>query len=227
MPSLVLLRHGESEWNRDGRFAGWRDIGLTETGVAQSRQAGAVMRAHGLEFSICYTSVLKRAIHTAWHCLDAMDRTWLPMVKSWQLNERHYGALHGLSKEATAMQFGEDQLKLWRRSFSQRPPPSPVVESEDFARDPRYAGVAVPLSESIEDTVVRARTLWEQTIRPATSSGSPVLIVAHGTSIRALIKVICGLSETQATELEPANAEPLLIELDEGKQPAMPHRMQG
>lgn len=216
MGSLVLLRHGQSEWNQDDRFAGWVDIPLTPLGVEQARKAGIFMRQHRLDFDACYTSVLKRATHTAWHCLDAMERTWLPTVHSWRLNERHYGALHGLSKLEMASQFGDEQVRRWRRSYSTRPPAASAEDCARFGADPRYAGVEVPASESMADTVARLRPFWSQAIRPALNAGARTLVVAHGTSLRALIKILCNVSATEIASLEIPNGVPLVTEVDKG-----------
>ena len=220
MGTLVLLRHGQSEWNQDDRFAGWVDIGLTPLGVTQARTAGAFLKQHGLGFDVCYTSVLQRATHSAWHCLDAMDRSWLPVVRSWRLNERHYGALHGLSKVAMASQYGDEQVRRWRRSYSTRPPAASAEDCAGFRGDPRYAEAEVPASESLADTVMRLRPFWTQAIRPALHEGARSLVVAHGTSLRALIKILCGVSTAEIASLEIPNGVPLVTEVDRsGKTP--------
>jgi 2,3-bisphosphoglycerate-dependent phosphoglycerate mutase len=171
----------------------------------------------------CYTSVLKRATHTAWECLDAMDRCWLPSERSWRLNERHYGALHGLSKAAVASEFGAEQLRLWRRSYGTRPPASSQAEMEIFGRDPRYASVPIPSSESLSDTVDRVRPFWKHAIRPALASGHRALVVAHGTSLRALIMILCNTRRLQIARLEIPNGVPLVIEFDAEDQAKPPY----
>ena len=212
---LVLLRHGESAWNRDNRFAGWTDVSLTMTGIEQARQAGLTMRDHRLEFDVCFTSVLKRATHTAWHCLDAMDRTWLPTIRSWRLNERHYGALHGLSKSATVRAYGEEQVRLWRRSYETKPPAQSIADTQRLAQDPRYASAEVPPSESLQDAVARILTCWEDSIRPSVSSGARGLIVGHGTTLRAFVKILTEQSGgSGVARLEVPNGVPLVFELD-------------
>ncbi|QDL38697.1 2,3-bisphosphoglycerate-dependent phosphoglycerate mutase [Rhodoferax sediminis] len=214
MTNLVLLRHGESEWNREGRFAGWVDVALTATGIEQARRAGITLRDRLFDFDLCYTSVLRRATHTAWHCLDAMDRTWLPTIRSWRLNERHYGALHGLNKAATANAYGEEQVRLWRRSYDTRPPALSAAGTRSFTADRRYADMHVPASESVEDTVARVLPFLEQFIRPSVSSGTRALVVAHGTSLRAMIKILCGLTPSEIVRTEISNGVPLVVELD-------------
>jgi 2,3-bisphosphoglycerate-dependent phosphoglycerate mutase len=214
MTRLVLLRHGESEWNHEGRFAGWIDVALNATGIEQARRAGSGMRAEGLDFDVCYTSVLKRATHTAWHCLDAMDRTWLPVTRSWRLNERHYGALHGLNKSACAREFGEEQLRLWRRSYATRPPVADGADTIRFDAERRYRGVPIPVTESLQDTVARVRVFWEESIRPAVESGSRVLVVAHGTSLRALVKILRDVPEDEIARMEIPNGVPLVFNVE-------------
>lgn len=212
--TLVLLRHGQSEWNREGRFAGWMDVPLTPLGGQQARNAGRFMQQHGMDFDLCFTSVLARATHSAWHCLDAMDRTWLPTVRSWRLNERHYGALHGLSKADMVEQFGSAQVQRWRRGYATRPPPEGADGTARFSADPRYTGVAVPASESMADTVTRLRPFWTHEIRPALNAGARVLVVAHGTSLRALIKLSSGVSAGEMTSIDVPNGVPMVTEVD-------------
>lgn len=214
MTKLVLLRHGESEWNQDDRFAGWVDVALTPSGIVQAREAGLSLRALGLDFDRVHTSVLRRTTQTAWHCLDAMDRTWLPTERTWQLNERHYGALQGLNKTDTVQRFGEAQVRQWRRSYTTRPPPQPLGAMRRLAEDRRYADIDVPASESLADTVARVGAYWEAVLRPAVVSGARILVVAHGTSLRALIKILCDLSESAIVRVEIPNGEPLVIEID-------------
>ncbi|MEJ8850745.1 2,3-bisphosphoglycerate-dependent phosphoglycerate mutase [Variovorax rhizosphaerae] len=214
MTKIVLLRHGESEWNQDDRFAGWVDVALTPRGVDQARHAGLSMQASGLDFDRVYTSVLRRTTQTAWHCLDAMDRTWLPAERSWQLNERHYGALQGLNKSDTTQRFGEAQVRQWRRSYATRPPPQSADAMRLLAEDRRYAGIDVPASESLADTVVRVAAYWNAVVRPAAASGARALVIAHGTSLRALIKILCDVSEATIVRIEIPNGVPLVIDLD-------------
>ncbi|MBB3181081.1 2,3-diphosphoglycerate-dependent phosphoglycerate mutase [Variovorax sp. Sphag1AA] len=212
MAPLVLLRHGQSEWNLDNRFAGWMDVGLTATGVEQAQRTGAFMRQHGMKFDRCYTSVLKRAAQTARFCLESMASGDIPIEHHWRLNERHYGALHGLGKEAVAREFGEVQLRLWRRSYATRPPAASDLETDAFRRDPRYAEASVPTSESQADTVVRVEPFLKKVLRPALASGTRTLIVAHGTSLRAVVKLLCGISGSDMLKLEFPNGIPFLIE---------------
>jgi 2,3-bisphosphoglycerate-dependent phosphoglycerate mutase len=216
MEPLVLLRHGQSEWNLEGRFAGWVDVALTSAGVEQARRAGRFLRQQGFDFDCCYTSVLKRATHTAWECLDARDRCWLPTERSWRLNERHYGALHGLRKAAVESEFGAEQLRLWRRSFGTRPPASAPGDRDGFLHDPRYAAISVPSSESLADTVDRVLPFWKQAIRPMLAAGGRALVVAHGTSLRALIRILCNTNASEIAKLEVPNGVPLIVEFDAG-----------
>jgi len=216
MHTLVLMRHGESTANLDGTFAGWLDVPLTATGVDQARTAGRVLREAGMEFDLCYTSVLKRAIRSAWHTLDAMDRCWLPMEGSWRLNERHYGALQGRSRADTVRAFGEKQVRSWRRSFDQRPPPL----SRDYvlaAHDRRYADIpadALPASESMQDTVTRLLPLWRERIEPQVAAGRRILVVAHGTTLRAFAVILGGMRPDEAEAVEIPNALPVVYRLD-------------
>lgn len=214
MSRLVLLRHGASEWNESGRFAGWIDVPLTPTGVEQARHAGDLMRQNGFEFGVCCTSVLKRAAHTAWHCLDAMDRTWLPILRSWRLNERHYGALQGLSKSDAVTEYGQEQVRLWRRSYAIAPPPASAEQVRALAADLRYASVDVPVAESLQDAVARLLPFWEETMLPARLSGEDILMVGHGTSLRAMLRIVCNVSKSNVGAMEIPNAMPLVFELD-------------
>lgn len=217
MYKLVLIRHGESTWNLDNRFTGWTDVGLTDTGVQQARQAGRLLRESGYEFDIAYTSVLKRAIWTLWHGLDEMDRTWLPVVNDWRLNERHYGALQGLNKAETARQYGDEQVLIWRRSYDT---PPPALRSDDprcERGDPRYAALRpdqVPLTECLKDTVARVLPFWHEVLAPAIRSGRRVLVAAHGNSMRALVKYLDGISDEDIVGLNIPNGIPLVYELD-------------
>jgi 2,3-bisphosphoglycerate-dependent phosphoglycerate mutase len=217
MHKLVLIRHGESTWNLENRFTGWTDVDLTATGVQQAQAAGRLLKAEGYEFDLCQTSVLKRAIHTLWHCLDAMDRTWLPVVKSWRLNERHYGALQGLNKAETAKKFGDDQVLVWRRSYDIPPPALEAGDPRGEAGDPRYARLApgqVPLTECLKDTVDRVLPFWNESMAPALRAGKRVLVAAHGNSIRALVKYLDGVSDADIVGLNIPNGIPLVYELD-------------
>ena len=217
MYKLVLIRHGESIWNLENRFTGWTDIDLTPTGVSQAISAGQLLKAEGYDFDLAYTSVLKRAIHTLSYCLDALDRTWLPVVKSWQLNERHYGGLQGLNKAEMAKQFGDEQVLLWRRSYDTPPPPLGDDDARSERFDPRYAQLRadqIPLTECLKDTVARVVPFWTESIAPAISSGKRVLLSAHGNSIRALVKYLDNISDHDIVSLNIPNGVPLVYELD-------------
>ncbi len=217
MYKLVLIRHGESIWNLENRFTGWTDIDLTPTGVSQAISAGQLLKAEGYDFDLAYTSVLKRAIHTLSYCLDALDRTWLPVVKSWQLNERHYGGLQGLNKAEMAKQFGDEQVLLWRRSYDTPPPPLADDDVRSERHDPRYAQLRadqIPLTECLKDTVARVVPFWNESIAPAISSGKRVLLSAHGNSIRALVKYLDNISDQDIVSLNIPNGVPLVYELD-------------
>jgi 2,3-bisphosphoglycerate-dependent phosphoglycerate mutase len=222
MYKLVLIRHGESQWNLENRFTGWTDVELTETGVAQAKQAGLKLKAQGYDFDLGYTSVLKRAIHTMWHTLDSMERSWLPVAHHWRLNERHYGALQGLNKTETAQKFGDEQVLAWRRSYDV-PPPALTPDDERCERlDPRYAklqAAQVPLTECLKDTVDRVMPFWNESLAPAIRSGKRVLISAHGNSIRAMVKYLDGISDNDIVGLNIPNGEPLVYELDDNLQP--------
>ena len=222
MYKLVLIRHGESTWNLENRFTGWTDVDLTETGVAQAKQAGQLLKADGYDFDVAYTSVLKRAIRTLWLTLDEMDRTWLPVQKCWQLNERHYGALQGLNKGETAKKFGDEQVLVWRRSYDVPPPALEANDPRSERSDRRYANVAaadVPLTECLKDTVARVVPFWNESIAPTIKSGQRVVIAAHGNSIRALIKYLDGVSDSDIVGLNIPNGIPLVYELDENLKP--------
>jgi 2,3-bisphosphoglycerate-dependent phosphoglycerate mutase len=217
MYKLVLIRHGESIWNLENRFTGWTDIDLTPTGVSQAISAGQLLKAEGYDFDLAYTSVLKRAIHTLSYCLDALDRTWLPVVKSWQLNERHYGGLQGLNKAEMAKQFGDEQVLLWRRSYDTPPPPLGDDDARSERFDPRYAQLRadqIPLTECLKDTVARVVPFWTESIAPAILSGKRVLLSAHGNSIRALVKYLDNISDHDIVSLNIPNGVPLVYELD-------------
>jgi 2,3-bisphosphoglycerate-dependent phosphoglycerate mutase len=222
MFKFVLIRHGESIWNLENRFTGWTDIDLTPTGVSQALSAGRLLKAKGFDFDLAYTSVLKRAIHTLGYCLDAMDRSWLPVVKSWQLNERHYGGLQGLSKAEMAEKFGDAQVLQWRRSYDTPPPALQPEDPRCERHDPRYAGLPagqVPLTECLKDTVERVVPFWRSTLAPALLSGKRLLVSAHGNSIRALVKYLNQISDVDIVSLNIPNGVPLVFELDEQLQP--------
>ena len=217
MYKLVLIRHGESTWNLENRFTGWTDVPLTDTGVAQARQAGKLLKEGGWEFDVAYTSVLKRAIWTLWHCLDEMERTWLPVVKDWRLNERHYGALQGLNKADMAKQYGDEQVLIWRRSYDTPPPALDANDPLGQRQDPRYAQLdaeQVPLTECLKDTVARVLPYWNEVLAPAIKSGQRIVIAAHGNSIRALVKYLDGISDTDIVGLNIPNGIPMVYELD-------------
>jgi len=219
MKQLVLIRHGESTWNLENRFTGWTDVPLTATGVAQAQQAGRLLKEAGYEFDVAYTSVLKRAIWTLWHCLDAMERTWLPIQHDWRLNERHYGGLQGLNKADMARQYGDEQVLLWRRSYDVPPPSLDADDPRGQRQDPRYARLSpeqIPLTECLKDTVARVMPCWNERIAPAIREGQRVVIAAHGNSIRALVKVLDGISETDIVGVNIPNGIPLVYELEDG-----------
>jgi 2,3-bisphosphoglycerate-dependent phosphoglycerate mutase len=219
---LVLLRHGESDWNRENRFTGWTDVDLSDTGVEQARAAGRLLKEQGYGFDIAYTSVLKRAIRTLWLALDEMDLLWLPVEKSWRLNERHYGALQGLDKSETAAKFGEQQVRIWRRSYDVPPPALAPDDPRHSGRDARYAGLApreLPLTECLKDTVARVLPYWLSDIAPAIRAGKRVLIAAHGNSLRALRKVLDGISDADIVGLDVPTGVPFVYELDDSLRP--------
>jgi len=222
MKQLILVRHGQSAWNLENRFTGWADIDLTPTGVEQSLTAGRLLREKGYEFDIAYTSVLKRAIRTLWHIQDAMDLMWVPVVHSWRLNERHYGGLTGLSKAETAAQFGDEQVYTWRRSYSIPPPPLHAAQRAAIAKNPRYAKLHeqdIPHGECLKDTVQRVLPLWNESIAPALKLGKRVILVAHGNSIRALIKHLDQISDEAIMGVNVPNGNPLIYELDNELKP--------
>ena len=214
MPQLVLIRHGQSAWNLENRFTGWWDVDLTEKGVAEARAAGELLAAKGLDFDRCFTSLQTRAIKTLNLALESMGRLWLPVEKDWRLNERHYGGLTGLDKAETAAKHGDAQVKIWRRSFDVPPPVMEPGSPFDLAADRRYAGIAVPATESLKDTIARVLPYWEARIAPALSAGERVLIAAHGNSLRALVKHLSGISDAEITELEIPTGQPIVYELD-------------
>jgi len=217
MYTLVLIRHGESTWNLENRFTGWTDVDLTPLGIEQAKQCGQLLRQKGYAFDLAYTSVLQRAIHTLWHCLDAMERSWLPVVHSWRLNERHYGALQGLNKAQTAQKYGDAQVLAWRRSYDVPPPALAADDLRAEKHQERYAKMdasLVPLTECLKDTVARVLPFWIDSIAPALKAGKRPLIVAHGNSIRALIKYLDDMSDADIIELNIPNGAPLVYELD-------------
>jgi len=219
---LVLVRHGESTWNLENRFTGWTDVDLTPTGIEQAKDAGRLLRDAGFEFDLAYTSVLKRATRTLWHCLDEMDRTWLPVAHSWRLNERHYGALQGLNKAETAKQYGDAQVLTWRRSYDTPPPPLDPQDPRCERGDIRYAKLQpgqVPLTECLKDTVDRVLPFWNESMSAAIKSGRNVLVAAHGNSIRALVKYLDKVSDSDIVGLNIPNGIPLVYELDEALKP--------
>lgn len=217
MYKLVLVRHGESTWNLENRFTGWTDVPLTPTGVQQAREAGRLLREAGFDFDVAYTSVLRRAIWTLWHCLDTLERTWLPVRHDWRLNERHYGALQGLNKADMARQYGDAQVLAWRRSYDTPPPALEPSDPRVERGDPRYARLdpgEVPLTECLKDTVARVLPCWNESLAPAIRGGQRVLVAAHGNSIRALVKYLDGISDHDIVGLNIPNGVPLVYELD-------------
>jgi 2,3-bisphosphoglycerate-dependent phosphoglycerate mutase len=215
MPILVLIRHGQSAWNLENRFTGWWDVDLTEKGVEEARSAGELMAAKGLDFDLCFTSVQTRAIKTLNLALEAMTRLWLPVEKDWRLNERHYGGLTGLNKAEMAAKVGEEQVRIWRRSFDVPPPPLEPDSRFDLSGDRRYAGIAVPRTESLKDTIARVLPYWESRIAPALRDRQRVLISAHGNSLRALVKHLSNIPDDEITGLEIPTGQPIVYELDE------------
>jgi 2,3-bisphosphoglycerate-dependent phosphoglycerate mutase len=219
---VVLLRHGESTWNKENRFTGWTDVDLSDRGREEAAEAGRLLREGGYVFDQAYVSVLKRAIRTLWITLDRLDQMWIPVEKNWRLNERHYGALQGLNKAETAAKHGEDQVKIWRRSYDIPPPPLAVDDERHPSRDPRYAGLApadLPLTESLRETVARFLPYWHGTIAPSIRSGKRVIVAAHGNSLRALVKYLDNVSENAIVELNIPTGIPLVYELAEDLTP--------
>ena len=219
MHKLVLLRHGESDWNRENRFTGWTDVDLSQKGVEEARAAGRLLKSGGYAFDLAFTSVLKRAIRTLWLALDELDRMWVPEVKDWRLNERHYGALQGLDKSEMAARFGEQQVLAWRRSYDTPPPALEPDDPRSEARDPRYAGIAVPRTECLKDTVARVVPYWEQAIAPQVRAGKRVLVAAHGNSLRALVKYLDNISDAAIVKENIPTGIPLVYELDDKLKP--------
>ncbi len=219
---LVLVRHGESEWNKENRFTGWTDVELSDKGRAEAIQAGELLKAEGFIFDFAYTSVLKRAIHTLWNILDQMDTQWLPVEKSWKLNERHYGALQGLNKAETAKKYGDEQVKLWRRGFAITPPELTKDDQRYPGHDRRYANLAdaeLPVTESLATTIERLIPYWTDVIKPRMAKGERILIAAHGNSIRAMVKYLDDMSEDEILELNIPTGVPLVYEFDEKMKP--------
>jgi 2,3-bisphosphoglycerate-dependent phosphoglycerate mutase len=222
MYKLVLLRHGESTWNKENRFTGWTDVDLSEKGLEEARDAGLILRGEEYGFDIAYTSVLKRAIRTLWIVMDEMDLMWIPVIRDWRLNERHYGALQGLNKSEMAEKFGEEQVQIWRRSYDTRPPALEGSDPRSPANDPRYAGLKkdqIPLTECLKDTVARFLPCWHEIIAPAVRSGKRVIIAAHGNSLRALVKYLDDIPDDVIPGLNIPTGMPLVYELDEALKP--------
>ncbi len=222
MYKIVFMRHGESTWNLENRFTGWTDVDLTEKGVNEAKSAGKILKDAGFSFDLCYTSVLKRAIRTLWLTLDEMDEMYVPIKHDWRLNERHYGALQGLDKAETAAKFGDAQVLVWRRSYDIPPPALEPSDDRTSFNDPRYAGLpkdAIPLTECLKDTVARVMPAWDNDIAPAIKAGKQILVSAHGNSLRALIKMLDGISDEEIVGLNIPNGQPLVYELDADLKP--------
>jgi 2,3-bisphosphoglycerate-dependent phosphoglycerate mutase len=222
MYRVVLLRHGESTWNQENRFTGWVDVDLSDKGLEEAHAAGRLLKAEGFGFDVAYSSLLKRAIRTLWIVQDELDLLWLPVHRSWRLNERHYGALQGLNKAETAAKHGEAQVKIWRRSYDIPPPPLTRDDPQFPGHDPRYAGLpaaALPVGECLKDTVERFLPYWHETIAPAIASGHRVIVAAHGNSLRALVKYLDGISDADIVELNIPTGMPLVYELDADLRP--------
>jgi 2,3-bisphosphoglycerate-dependent phosphoglycerate mutase len=220
--TLVLIRHGESQWNLENRFTGWTDVDLTPKGLAEARSAGALLKAEGYAFDVCYTSMLRRAIRTLWTMLDEMDAMWLPVVHSWRLNERHYGTLQGLNKSETAARVGDEQVLIWRRAYGIAPDPLPQGDPREAQGDPRYARLRaeeIPRTECLRDTVERVVPIWNESIAPAIKLGRRVVIAAHGNSLRALIKHLDGISEDDIVHMNIPTGRPLVYQLDDQLKP--------
>lgn len=228
MHTIVLLRHGESQWNLENRFTGWTDVDLSPKGVLEAHEAARLLKDGGFTFDVAFTSLLKRAIRTLWIVIDDMDLMWIPVHRSWRLNERHYGDLQGLNKAETAARFGEAQVKIWRRSYAEPPPPLAPEDERNPIRDRRYAplGAEAPLTESLKDTVARFLPYWHESIAPAVRAGQRVLIAAHGNSLRALVKYLDDVPESEIVELNIPTGVPLVYELDDDLRPRS-HRYLG
>ncbi|MBF0254428.1 MAG: 2,3-diphosphoglycerate-dependent phosphoglycerate mutase [Candidatus Omnitrophica bacterium] len=222
MHKLVLLRHGESIWNQKNLFTGWTDVDLSEKGLKEAAAAGETLKKEGFVFDMAFTSVLKRAIRTLWITLDGMDLMWIPVIRDWRLNERHYGALQGLNKAETAAKYGDEQVKIWRRSYDTPPPVLEAGDPRGQSGDPRYANLpegAVPLTECLKDTVARFLPLWHETIAPEVKAGKRVIIAAHGNSLRALVKYLDNVSDAEIVGLNIPTGMPLVYELDDNLKP--------
>jgi 2,3-bisphosphoglycerate-dependent phosphoglycerate mutase len=222
MYKIVLVRHGESAWNKENRFTGWTDVDLSEKGIEEVRKAGQILKKEGYHFDMAFTSVLKRAIRTLWIILDELDELWIPVQRSWRLNERHYGALQGLNKSETAAKYGEDQVKIWRRSYDVPPPPLTTDDPRYPGSDPRYKDLStkeLPLTECLKDTVARFLPYWHNDIAPAVKAGKKVIIAAHGNSLRALVKYLDNMSDEEIVKLNIPTAMPLVYELDDNLKP--------
>ncbi len=222
MYKLVLIRHGESTWNKENRFTGWTDVDLSEKGLQEAKEGGVLLKKEGYAFDIAFTSVLKRAIRTLWIVTEQMDLLWIPVIRDWRLNERHYGSLQGLNKSEMAEKYGEDQVKIWRRSYDTPPPPLEESDPRNPAKDPRYKGLKkgeAPLTECLKDTVARVMPCWKDSIAPAIKSGKRVLIAAHGNSLRALVKYLDNIPEDIIVNLNIPTGMPLVYELDQDLKP--------
>ena len=219
MPKLILIRHGQSQWNLENRFTGWWDVDVTEKGAAEAWAAGELMKAKGIAPDICFTSVQSRAIKTLNLALEAMGRLWVPVIKDWRLNERHYGGLTGLDKAETAAKHGDAQVKIWRRSFDIPPPPLEAGSPYNLSSDPRYAGIAIPNSESLKDTIARVLPYYESAIMPALSADKDILVSAHGNSLRALVKHLSGISDDEISNLEIPTGQPIVYDFDAAMTP--------
>jgi 2,3-bisphosphoglycerate-dependent phosphoglycerate mutase len=218
MYKVVLLRHGESTWNKENKFTGWTDVDLSEKGIKEATEAGKLLKKDGYSFDLAYTSVLKRAIRTLWITMDEMDLMWIPVIRNWRLNERHYGALQGLNKAETAEKYGDEQVKIWRRSYSTQPPTLEKTDERHPGKDPRYTDLTedeLPLTECLKDTVARFVPYWEGTIAPSIKEGKKIIIAAHGNSLRALVKYLDDISEDEIVGLNIPTGIPLVYELDE------------
>ena len=219
---LVLVRHGESVWNKEDRFTGWTDVDLSEKGIAEAKAAGKLLKENGYLFDVAFTSVLKRAIRTLWLVQDEMDLLWIPVTHAWQLNERHYGALQGLNKEEMTAKVGEKQVQIWRRSFDVQPPPLEITDKRYPGTEPKYNELTkkeLPLTESLKDTIARVVPYWEQVIAPTIKSGKRVIIAAHGNSLRAMVKYLDGISDAEIANLNIPTGIPLVYELDDKLKP--------
>jgi 2,3-bisphosphoglycerate-dependent phosphoglycerate mutase len=222
MYKVILLRHGESTWNKENRFTGWTDVDLTDKGIEEAKSAATLLKEGGYEFDIAYTSVLKRAIRTLWLVMDGMDRMWVPVIRSWRLNERHYGALQGLNKSETAAKFGEEQVHIWRRSYDIQPPALTADDERFPGKEAKYAGVDkkdLPLTECLKDTVARFLPYWHETIAPMIKTGKRVIIAAHGNSLRALVKYLDNVPDDEIVGMNIPTGVPLIYELDDNLKP--------